>query len=154
MKHLLITLLVVFIFGFSPKSKSTEMNTGLGVFQRVVYNNMIGEGKYYLDTWACTEKGQAHNHWVMGAGHGMYSSGGTLSIGGQIVSQSTDYPYDSLASGTFEYIKSIKAAEYKRAKSVYDYEIKIGIQKRRTADSTKRAYEMRIDSVKLLNDLK
>lgn len=127
---------------------------GIGVFQKVVYNNMGGEGKYYLDTWACTEKNQTHNHWVMMSGSGMYSSGSTTSIGSISTLAPTDFPYDSLASGSFEYIKSIKGAEYKRAKAVYDYEIKTGIEKRRVADSIKKAYEMRVDSVKMLNDLK
>lgn len=157
-------LLLLFVFGSCGGTNDRHVNKkyphmpdgydkGNGVFQNVVYNNMGGEGKYYLDTWAQTNQNQWHNHWVMEKGSGMYSIGGGLTTSGQNTSYTPNYPYDSLCSGSFEYIKSVKAAEYKRAKAVYDYEIKIGIEQRRVEDSTKKAVAMRIDSVKMLNDL-
>lgn len=128
-------------------TKAAAYEQKLGVFQTVVYNfGWNNVGKYYLDTWSCTNKDQWHNHAVWAAdGDGTYGSGS---------GNNDAYPYDSVASGSFEYIKSIKAAEYKRAKTVYDYEIKIGIEKRRIEDSVKLAFKNRIDSVKMLNDLK
>lgn len=139
----------------APVKERDKTNTAadpkLGVFQTVVYSS----GKYYLDTWACTNVHQFHDHFIpYDDGDGWYTVGNVgISAHDWVDGGIGDYPYDSLASGTFEYIKSIKASEYKRAKAVSDYEIKIGIEQRRIADSTKRAYEIRKDSVEILKNL-
>lgn len=154
MKYL---MLLVFVFGCGPddalkklpdkvhdpeKAKLDKMfeyldDNVVGVFQNVVYNN----GKYWLDTWACTDKNQTHTHWIIMEGSGMISTSGA------------SFPYDSLVSGSFDYIKSVKIEMYKKAKYAYDYVTNIGIEATRIKDSIKLSNDIRKDSVEMLNKL-
>lgn len=153
MKLMIVLIMPVFIMCGSNKKQPTPIvtarssisileqaqDTNYGVFQTVVYNR----GRYCLDTWAYTEKDQSHSHWVLDNGEGSWSFGGSV-----------NFPFDSCACGSFQYIKELKPKQYAKAKSVFDYEIKMGKEKRRKEDSAKSSFAIRQDSVKMLIDLK
>lgn len=133
----------------------------IGVFQRVEYiqyrDNCTDkqceyclkgiEGEYYLDTWACTKKIQKHAHEIP-MNNGFVSDFDFL--GDQIAGFPNKYAYDTLVSGSFEYIKSIKEKLYREAELVFNAEKKREIKEK---ESSKSIYKRGQDSAKILNKL-
>lgn len=134
-----------------------------GVFQNVTYVEQ--DDKYYLDTWVCTNERQQISHQttphdVLAKGIGSWatvpSRGIVTDADGYIVTEySKPKPvYDSIISGSFNYIKSIKVAQYKHAKRIFDTQAEIETENKRIADSAAAVHTLKRDSANILNDIK
>jgi len=118
---------------------------GIGVFQRVDYLH----GEYQLDTWIRTEFDQGyhkHNDLDIDDPYPLAKRGWSWRI--------TKFPYDSLVSGSFEYIKEIKQKQRQGAEVVFNQLMESMTHRVQQWIAMQFEVDKKKDSIKFLNDLK